>query len=135
MGYGSLYEKELEFRFSKGNLSGIKTYDNSKSKQSIYSKDYERLQKYIYSSINWEILPEKDKAITVYVQFSANENGVIDSAKVLRGYSEIYDNEALRVVKSIPEWDIYYRHGVYERRAWNIPIIFSTENRKKYKND
>lgn len=133
MGYGSLYEKELELQFEKGKLTGTKLFDNSKSKQSIYSQDSEILRKYIYSNINWKILPKNDKTIKVYVQFSANENGIIDSAKVMKGYSEVYDREALRVVKSIPEWDIYYRRGVHERRGWNILIIFNEENRKKYK--
>ena len=132
MGYGSLYEKELELQFEKGKLIGSKTYDNSKSKQSDYSQDSEILLDFIYSNINWDKLPKNNKTIKVYIQFSSNENGIIDSAIVMRGYSKIYDQEALRVVKSIPEWDIYYRRGVHERRGWNIPIIFSAEKRTKY---
>lgn len=132
MGYESLYEKELELEFDKGILIRTKSYDNSKSKQSIYSQDSKKLLDFIYSNINWEIMPKNDSIIKVYIQFSANENGIIDSLKVMRGHSDIYDKEAIRVVKSIPEWDIYYRHGIHERRGWNIPIVFSEEKRKKY---
>ncbi|RUA10614.1 MAG: energy transducer TonB, partial [Flavobacteriia bacterium] len=73
------------------------------------------------------------QTVKVYLQFSANENGIIDSVKVMRGYDKIYDQEAIRVVKSIPEWDVYYRRGIHERRSWYIPIVFSEENKEKYK--
>lgn len=131
-GYESLYEKEVIFEFVNGQLKGTETYDNSKSKTSIYSQDTTLLS-FIYSNIKWETLPKQDKPVKVFVQFSANEQGRIDSAKVMKGLDVIFDNEALRVVKSIPEWDVFYRRGQHERRAWNLPIVFSEENRQKYK--
>lgn len=51
----------------------------------------------------------------------------------MRGYDTIFDQEAIRVVKAIPEWDVFYRHEKLERRSWLLPIIFSNDNRKKYK--
>ena len=133
MGYGSLYEKELELQFKNGQLVGTKTYDNSKSRQSIYSQNEEKLRGFIYSNINWNNLPKlDDKVIKIYVQFSANENGVVDSVVVMRGYDTFFDQEAIRVVKAIPKWEVLYRHEKLERRSWNLPIIFSNDNRKKY---
>ena len=133
MGYESLYEKELEIEFSNGKLVGTRTYDNSKSRQSEFSQNSEKLNEFIYSHIKWEILQESDnKTIKVFVQFSANENGIVNSAKVMRGYDSIYDYEALRVIKTLPDWDIYYRHGELQRMNWTLPIVFSEENRKKY---
>ncbi len=135
MGYESLFETEVEFKFDKGILIGIKKYDNSKSKESVFSQNSQKLIEFIYSNINWSTLPKTDeKNIKVYLQFSANENGIIDSVDVMRGYSPPFDNEAIRVVKSIPEWDIYYRHGKHERRAWTLPIVFSKKNKRKYRN-
>jgi hypothetical protein len=52
--------------------------------------------------------------------------------KILKGYDSLFDNEAMRVVKSIPEWDIYYRHEKHERSYWTLPIVFSEDNRRKY---
>lgn len=132
MGYESLYEKEVVYEIENGRLKGTTTYDNSKSKKVIYSQDTTLLS-FIYSNIKWEILPKQDKPVKVFVQFSANEEGRIDSVKIMRGFDVIFDNEALRVVKSIPEWDVFYRRGQHERRAWNLPIVFSEENRQKYK--
>jgi len=130
MGYESLYETELEFQFINGKLIGTKTYDNSMSRQSEYSQNSEKLKEFIYSNINWSVLPKlKKKAIKVYLQFSANEKGIIDSVKVMRGYNSIFDKEAVRVVKTIPVWDIYYRHGVLQRVNWTLPVAFSEENR------
>lgn len=89
--------------------------------------------KFIYSNIQWDKLPKHDKTVKVFVQFSANEQGIIDSVKVMKGFDVTFDNEAIRVVKSIPEWDVFYRRRQHERRGWTLPIIFSEENRQKYK--
>ena len=133
MGYGSLYEKELELNIENGKLIGTKIYDNSKSRKSKYSQDSKLLSSYLYSKINWTKLPKLDKkTIKIFVQFSANEKGIIDSVKIMKGYNSIFDNEAIRIVKSIPEWDIFYRHEIHERINWTLPVIFSSDNKKKY---
>jgi hypothetical protein len=132
-GYASIYEMELEFNFLKGKLAGTKLYDNSKTRQSAYSQDSRKLEEYIYKNIHWPMIPDlDDKIIKLFVQFSANENGVVDSAKIIRGNENGLYDEALRVVKNIPDWDVLYRHGEFQRETYTIPIIFSEKNRKKY---
>jgi Gram-negative bacterial tonB protein. len=127
-----VYEYELEFYFVKGKLTKTKLYDNSKSRQSIYSQDQEKLNEHIYSNINWNILPKQDTMVRVIVEFVANENGFIDEVKIVRGYNQVYDQEAIRVIKTIPEWDIYFSKGQFMRRPWFMPINFSKKNREKY---
>jgi hypothetical protein len=133
-GYESLYEKEVIFEIVNGQLIGTTTFDNSKSRKSIYSEDTTLLH-FIYTNIDWDKLPNQNKPVKIVVQFSANEQGIIDSVKVMKGFNETYDSEAIRVVKLIPEWDIFYRRGQYERRVWNLPIVFNGENILKYKKD
>ncbi len=133
MGYDSFYESELEFEFAKGQLIETKTYDNSKSRLSIYSKNEEKLKEFIYSNINWTDLPKTDKLVKVIISFAANEKGFVDDVKVMRGYDSIYDKEAVRVVKAIPEWDVFFRRGKLEKAYWTLPVIFSAENKEKYK--
>ena len=133
-GYESLYEKEVIFEIVSGHLKGTTTFDNSKSRKSIYSEDTTLLH-FIYTNIDWDKLSKQDKPVKVFVQFSANEQGIIDSVKVMKGFNETFDNEAIRVVKSIPEWDVFYRRGQHERRSWVLPVVFSEENRQKYKKD
>ena len=132
MATGGIFEYELELHFEKGKLTKTILYDNRKSKQSEYSQNNEKLQKHIYSNINWNILPKQETPVRVVVQFSANENGIIDDVKVVSGYNKIYDQEAIRVIKTIPEWDIYCSKGKILRKLWYMPIFFSEENRKKY---
>lgn len=134
--YESLYESEVHFKISQGKVNEINILDNSKFKQSDYSKNEEMLREFIYFSINWDVLPNDFFGnVTVYVQFSANENGVIDSAEVIKGYNSVFDNEAIRVIKSIPEWDVYYKYGKFRRIKWTLPIQFSLENKNKYKRE
>ena len=135
MGEGGIFEYELELHFEDGKLIGTQLYDNRKTKQSEYSQNGQKTIEYIYSNINWDILPKLDTTVRVVVEFSANEDGIIDSAKIRRGYNEIYDQEAIRVVKSIPEWDVYFRKGKHVRMPWNMPITFSEENRLEYKKE
>lgn len=132
MGTGGIYEHEVEFHFVKGKLMETKFYDNSKSRQSVYSRDQEKLKEYIYSNINWDVLPKQDTLVRVVIEFVANESGLIDEVKVVRSYNMIYDREAVRVIKNIPEWDIYYNKGQAVRRRWFMPVVFSKENRERY---
>jgi hypothetical protein len=133
MGYGSLYEREVVFEIENGQLQGTIIYDNSKSRQSEFSKDNNKLNKYLYRNIRWDQLPRQDKPVRVFVQFSANEKGIIDSVEVKKGVNDVFDKEAVRVVKSIPDWDVFYRMGKFERSPWILVIVFSNENKKRYK--
>jgi len=128
----SIYETDFEFEFSEGKLLNVKSYDNSKSRISIYSQNQEKLIDFIYSNIDWNNLPISQERVSVNVRFSANENGKVDEVKIMRGDNETFNKEAIRVVKLIPEWDVFYIRGKHFRFYWNLPIIFSEENREKY---
>jgi len=66
----------------------------------------------------------------VYVQvMSADSLGRIDSVSILKGVNDLYDKEAIRIVKTIPEWPVFYRHGkIFNGRIY--PIIFDRSNKK-----
>jgi len=125
MGFESIYEKETEFTIIAGELLKTRELDNSKLKKSKYSENSELWQKFIQTQINYSRLPKSDKPVTVYVNMlNVNDKGKIDSVKVLRGISDIYDKEAMRVIKLIPEWDILYRHGKRVYSYSLLPITF-----------
>jgi len=129
MGYESIYEFEKEFIFSKGVLTDIKKYNNSKSRKSKYTHDNKLLVEYLKANINNSLLPDTVDKIRVFVQINkVTLDGEIDSVSIVKGYNELFDKEAIRVVKSIPEWDILYRHGESLNLIWTIPVIF--ENKK-----
>jgi hypothetical protein len=131
-GFASIYERELEFTIENGILIETKQFDNSKTKRSKYTSDQKLLKDFIYGNINYENLPKSDtiKRRVFVVIVSADDNGKIDSVKVVRGVNELYDNEAIRVVKSIPEWEVIYRHGKKISHWWTIPVIFDLTEKK-----
>lgn len=125
MGYSSIYEFEREFVFANGILKEIKYFDNSKSKKSKYTQDKKLLMDYIKNNTNHSLLPDTIDNARVLVQIlKVTENGVIDSVLVVRGFNNVLDKEAMRVIKSIPEWDILYNHGEPFNLIWTIPVIF-----------
>ena len=126
------YETDFEFEFSEGKLLYIKSYDNSKSRISFYSQNYEKLIDFLYSNIDWDKLPIPEKRIRVFVKFSANEEGKVDRVEIMRGDDEIFNQEAIRVVKLIPDWDVLYIRGNHYRLHQTIAFVFSEENRVKY---
>lgn len=128
-----VFKQEFEFEFLDGKLLEVKTFDNSKSRESAYSKNEIKLVEFIYSNIEWSKLPIQKERIRVFVRFSANENGKIDEVEVVRKSDfEIFNQEAVRVIKSIPDWDVIYVKGQLYRHRFIMPIVFSEEQREKY---
>lgn len=132
-GFQCIYETELEFTFENGVLIGTKLFDNSKTKQSEFTKNTELAKKFIENSINYNNLQKSDsiKRRVIVEIISSDEMGKIDSVRILRGVNELYDNEALRVVKLIPEWDVIYRHGEKVNIKWVMPVVFDLTNKKE----
>jgi hypothetical protein len=126
MGYASIYEFERDFIIKKGILTEIKEYDNSKSRKCKFTEKPELIREYIQANINYDnITNDPYEKARVYVQIcSVTEDGKIDSVKVMRGWDKERDKEAIRVVKSIPEWDILYSKGKQIQIPWAIPVIF-----------
>jgi hypothetical protein len=129
-GFLSIFEKELEFTIENGILVQVKEYDNSKTRASNYTKNPDLILEFIKNNIDYSNLPKTDSTVKVIVGvLDANEEGEIDKIRIFRGFNEAYDKEAERVVKSIPEWDVLYRHGEkIPSPAWIIPVIFRSKN-------
>jgi TonB family protein len=67
---------------------------------------------------------KKDIAGTVYVGFVINKLGNIVEVKIKRGVNEFLDKEAVRVVKSMPNWKPGKQDGELVRVAYTLPIKF-----------
>jgi len=133
-GYDYFYETELVLTFKKGILTEKKEYDNSKSFKSIFTKNQDSLQNFIYKNIEWNKIPNmKDEKIRVIISIQSGETRKPDSVHIVKSSdNEILNQEALRVGNLIPEWDVYYKLGEVYRMKWNLPIIFDEQRRKKY---
>ena len=61
----------------------------------------------------------------IFIEFVVEKDGSITNTKVLRGIGESFDQEALRVVKSMPNWKPGEQRGEPVRVKVLLPIYFA----------
>ena len=93
---------------------------------SEYPGGFEAMAAYIAKSV---VYPEKAKAEgvegKVFVQFVVDTDGSIAEATVLHGVGGECDDEALRVVKSMPKWQPATFKGKPVRSKYVMPIYYT----------
>ena len=77
-------------------------------------------------------LAAKDDSIEgrVFVDFIVNTNGKISDARILTSTDTIFNEEALRIVNSMPKWDCAKRKGQPVAMRYAIPINFTLNDKK-----
>lgn len=60
----------------------------------------------------------------VVCQFLVNEDGRISDVRVLQGVHPVLDNEAMRVLRSMPRWKPGRLHGKPVRVCYALPVVF-----------
>ncbi len=60
----------------------------------------------------------------VVVEFFVDEDGKICDARVKESLHRLCDNEALRLVKSMPDWIPGEKNGVKNRQKYTLPVPF-----------
>ena len=66
----------------------------------------------------------------VFVDFIVNTNGKISDARILTSTDTIFNEEALRIVNSMPKWDCAKRKGQPVAMRYAIPINFTLNDKK-----
>jgi TonB family protein len=107
-------------------------------KMATFPGGYEELLKFVSDNL---IYPEEAKnksyVDTVYVRFCIYKNGEIKETEVLKGKYEILNNEALRIVKIMPNWEPAKNRGKPICSSFALPFKFIPDkeepNRKKIK--
>jgi periplasmic protein TonB len=64
---------------------------------------------------------------TVYVSFVVDSKGNVTDAKVLRGIGGGCDEEALRVIRMMPQWHPGKQNGKQVRVLFNMPVYFKIQ--------
>jgi protein TonB len=84
------------------------------------------LMKYLGKNIKYPAIA-KDAGIqgTVYVTFVVNEEGAVKDVQVLRSIGGGCDEEAIRVVESMPKWKPGKQRGKSVKVQYNLPIRFT----------
>lgn len=101
----------------------------SGSNQAQFPGGEAALRKYISENISYpQYAKDIKKEGTVYVSFVVDENGKITNAKVSRSVLKIMDNEALRVVKSMPNWNPAVVNGNKVPTQMVVPVEFKLKN-------
>jgi periplasmic protein TonB len=65
---------------------------------------------------------------TVYVGFSVSKTGAVENVKIRIGVDEKLDKEALRVVKSMPNWKPGKQEGEPVRIKFTLPVRFKLKD-------
>jgi len=87
------------------------------------------LYKFIANNIHYpDSAKEAEIQGKVYISFVINEIGNIENAKVMRGIGGGCDEEALRIVKSFPDWVPGQQRGKPVKVQMTLPINFKLTN-------
>ncbi len=86
----------------------------------------DKLIEYLSRNIKYPTIA-KENNITgrVYVTFVVDKDGKVKDAKVLRGIGGGCDDEALRVVRSMPQWKAGRQNGRSVMVQYNLPVVFN----------
>ena len=84
------------------------------------------LLKFIGTHLRYpDICAESGISGTVMVAFVVNKDGSVSDFKVIRSVDKNLDNEALRVLKSMPKWNPGKQNGRPVRVRYNVPVRFN----------
>lgn len=87
------------------------------------------MMKYIYSNIHYpQIALENGIQGRVTLQFVVGTDGNITDIRVLQGIDRICNEEAIRVIKSMPRWIPGKQNGKAVRVLYTVPVIFKIVN-------
>ncbi|PKP03284.1 MAG: energy transducer TonB [Bacteroidetes bacterium HGW-Bacteroidetes-6] len=83
------------------------------------------LMRYLGSNIRYPIKARKKNIEgSVFISFIVEIDGSISNVKCLRGIGGGCDEEAIRVVSAMPNWEPGYQRGKPVRVQFNLPIRF-----------
>lgn len=89
-----------------------------------------KLVEYIAKNLNYpQEAIEKGIEGRVFVGFIIDVDGSVTDVKLLRGIGGGCDEEAIRVIKSLPKWRPAKQNGVFSRVSYQIPVNFKLDDK------
>ena len=84
----------------------------------------DKLMEYLSKNIKYpSIAQENNIQGRVIVEFVVNKDGSIVEPKVMRSVDTSLDNEAMRVIKSMPKWNPGKQRGKAVRVRYTVPVL------------
>ena len=111
------------------------TVDSASEKKKVYTVveemprfvgGEEALMMYISHNIRYPA-EARNNGVTgkVYLSFIVNDSGKVRDVKVLKGIGSGCDEEAMRVIKQMPDWEPGRQNGEPVSVYYNVPISFN----------
>lgn len=93
-----------------------------------YPGGEQELRNYISNTIKYPVIAQENGIQgKVYVMFVVTKDGSIANCKIARGVDSSLDNEALRVVNSLPKWKPGKQRGQAVNVSFTVPINFALQ--------
>jgi TonB family protein len=93
-----------------------------------YPGGEQELLKFIVTNLKYPVEAQKAKEEgKVYVRFTVAENGYVEDPTILRSVSPLLDNEAKRIISSMPKWIPGKQKGKNVSVYYVIPIMFKLD--------
>ena len=93
-----------------------------------YPGGEQKLMEYVAKNIKYpQIARETGIQGRVFVGFVVEPDGSISNVKLLRGIGGGCDEEAMRVIKSLPKWKPGKQRGKAVRVSYQIPVFFKLQ--------
>ena len=132
--FGAEADEDTEVDDTEGDVEAVEEVIEDEPPVRVPTKRAEfpggmaELQKFLRENVQYP--PEARTAGwqgTVMTEFVVEKDGRISNVKVLMGVTESLDNEAVRVIKSLPKWKPAENNGATCRSYFSIPITFTLQ--------
>ena len=115
---------EIDYKIVDGKLVFNEIF-NIVEKMPTYPGGSDKLMEYISENIKYPIeAREKGVQGRVVVGFVVEHDGSASNVKILRGIGSGCDEEALRVISSMPKWEPGKQRGKTVRVSYYLPVYF-----------
>jgi protein TonB len=95
------------------------------STQAEFPGGPEKMKRYFEKNTRYAHKEDRNNHMgIVYVTFIVEKDGSLDSVKLLQPLTEYYDQEALRLIKTMPKWKPAKQNGQPVRTQFNFPVKF-----------
>ena len=88
------------------------------------------LMEYIYDNFTYfQIDINNGNKGSIYVKFVIEKDGSVSNVSLLKGINDRLNNEAIRVIQTLPRWQPARNGGRAVRMSFTLPIRLKTNNR------
>lgn len=120
----------VAFTFFVTVVSSLSATDKENvSREASFPGGNVELANYLQANVTYPEVSMKNNEIgKVFVSFVVEKDGSIQDVKIEKGVTPALNEEALRVVRSMPKWTPALKDGKEVRTVLTLPIVFHLPN-------